>query len=163
MASHAFALQQADIFYKLTPAQLDMISALCEETSYDAGEIIFEEGTTCNELYIIVLGEVDIQINPTLVSKQPSQSVNPVTITTLRRGQSFGEIALVDRGMRSASARATQDNTQLLVIPRDRLMQLCDDHPALGYQLMKNLAADLAMKIRNSDMRIRQSLLTEKH
>ena len=44
----------------------------------------------------------------------------------------------------------------LLRIARKRLMQLCDTYPELGYKLMKNLAADLAFKIRNTDLTIRQ-------
>jgi hypothetical protein len=36
---------------------------------------------------------------------------------------------------------------------------LCDTYPQLGYRLMYNLAADLAMKIRNTDLRIREQLL----
>ena len=36
---------------------------------------------------------------------------------------------------------------------------LCETYPQLGYRLMYNLAADLAMKIRNTDLRIREQLL----
>jgi CRP-like cAMP-binding protein len=81
------------------------------------------------------------------------------TIATLRRGQSFGEVALVDEGLRSASACASQKDTRLLIIPRDKLIMLCDTYPQLGYRLMYNLAADLAMKMRNTDLRIREQLL----
>ena len=35
---------------------------------------------------------------------------------------------------------------------------LCEAYPQLGYRLMHNLAADLAMKIRNTDLRIREQL-----
>jgi hypothetical protein len=35
-------------------------------------------------------------------------------------------------------------------------MQLCNTYTDLGYKLMKNLAADLAFKIRNTDLTIRQ-------
>lgn len=38
-------------------------------------------------------------------------------------------------------------------------MVLCDTYPQLGYRLMRNLSADLALKIRNTDMRIREELL----
>ena len=85
------------------------------------------------------------------------------TIATLRRGQSFGEVALVDEGLRSASACASQKDTRLLIIPRDKLIMLCDTYPQLGYRLMYNLAADLAMKIRNTDLRIREQLLYKPH
>jgi CRP-like cAMP-binding protein len=80
-------------------------------------------------------------------------------IATLRRGQNFGEVALVDEGLRSASACASQNDTRLLIIQRDKLIMLCDTYPQLGYRLMYNLAADLAMKMRNTDLRIREQLL----
>ena len=80
-------------------------------------------------------------------------------VARLRRGQSFGEVALVDEGLRSATARAAQKETRLLVIQRDKLIMLCETYPQLGYRLMYNLAADLAMKIRNTDLRIREQLL----
>jgi len=66
---------------------------------------------------------------------------------------------LVDEGLRSASACAAQKDTHLLIISRDKLIMLCDTYPQLGYRLMYNLAADLAMKIRNTDLRIREQLL----
>ncbi len=50
------------------------------------------------------------------------------------------------------------DNTRLLIIDRERIMLLCDTYPALGYRLMRNLAADLAMKIRNTDLQVREYL-----
>ena len=155
-------LKQADIFYKLTPTQLEMIGNLCLDVTYQEGDVIFYEGTGSDELYIIVTGEVDIQVNPELVSDRPGDKYQPVTIATLRRGQSFGEIALVDKGLRSATARAT-DKTRLLVIPRDKLMLLCDTYPQLGYRLMTNLAADLALKMRSTDLKIREELLYGSH
>jgi hypothetical protein len=38
-------------------------------------------------------------------------------------------------------------------------MLLCDADPLLGYRLMRNLAADLAMKIRNTHLQIRDRLM----
>jgi CRP-like cAMP-binding protein len=119
---------------------------------------VVEEGASSKELYIITQGEVDILVNPSLVGKvEPSQEL--VTIATLRRGQSFGKVALVDEGLRSATVRATKKDTKLQVIPREKLVMLCETYPQLGYRLMYNLAADLAMKIRNTNFRIRETLL----
>jgi CRP/FNR family cyclic AMP-dependent transcriptional regulator len=159
MSSHVNILKQADIFYQLTPTQLELIANLCEERIYGSGEVIFPEGAGSDELYIIGRGEVDIQVNPTLVGEQGDEQRTTVTIATLRRGQSFGEIALVDQGFRSATARAVQHNTTVMILPRDKLMRLCDTYPQLGYILMRNLAVDLALKIRSTDLRIREELL----
>jgi CRP/FNR family transcriptional regulator, cyclic AMP receptor protein len=151
-------LKQADIFYQLTPTQLELVADLCQECTYALGEIILEEGTHSMDLYIIAHGEVEILVNPAIVGG-PESPRGMVTIAVLRRGQSFGEIALVDEGMRSATVRAAQKETRLLILPRESVMELCEAHPDLGYQLMYNIAADLAMKIRNADLQIRETLL----
>jgi CRP/FNR family cyclic AMP-dependent transcriptional regulator len=149
-------LKQADIFYEFTNTQLELVASITEERSYEANQIIFEENTPGDELSIIADGEVAIQVNPALLGKDVTTGAQ--TIATLRRGQSFGEVSLVDEGLRSARAKATDEGTRLVVIPRDKLMRLCDSYPQLGYRLMRNLAADLAMKIRNTDLQVREYL-----
>jgi CRP-like cAMP-binding protein len=133
-----------------------MVANLCQEVVFNNGDLIFQENSGSKELYVIAQGEVDI-----LISRGNTGSLEKKenAVARLRRGQSFGEVALVDEGLRSASARASQKDTRLLVIQREKLIILCETYPQLGYRLMYNLAADLAMKIRNTDLRIREQLL----
>ncbi len=149
-------LRQTDIFYDFTLTQLELIASICTERAYGVNEVIFEENTRGSELYVITEGEVVIQIDPALIGKGGSGAAQ--TIATLRRGQSFGEVALVDEGVRSARAQAANSATHVLVIPRDKLILMCDAYPQMGYRLMRNLAADLAMKIRNTDLKVREYL-----
>ena len=151
-------LKKADIFYQLTQTQLEMVANVCQERLYTMGEIILEEGASSKELYVIAQGEVEILVNPAIIAGTEAPQ-DLATIAVLRRGQSFGEVALVDEGLRSATVRAAQKNTRLLILERDRMMMLCETYPQFGYRLMYNLAADLAMKIRNTDLRIRETLL----
>jgi len=153
------SLKQSDIFYQFSQTQLEMVANLCEVVTFQDGETIFQENSNHKELYIIAEGEIDILIKPSKVSLLGLLEEEEAPIATLRRGQNFGEVALVDEGLRSATARATHKDTRLLVIDRDRLISLCETYPQLGYQLMYNLATDLAMKIRNTDLRIREQLL----
>jgi CRP/FNR family cyclic AMP-dependent transcriptional regulator len=157
--SHSSILLQADIFQGLTPQQIERVAAICEEKHFGVAEIIFEETSASDELYIIARGEVEILVDPSLVSDRTDTPSRPTTIAKLRRGQSFGEMALVDQGLRSASARSATNNTHLIVIPRPKLLDICEKHPELGYRLMYNLAADMALKIRNSGLMIREKLL----
>jgi len=148
-------LKQSDILYQFTPTQLELVANLCQEVVFNAGDLIFQENSSSKELYVIAQGEVDILINRGIGNAEKKEAA----VARLRRGQSFGEVALVDEGLRSASARASQKDTRLLIIQREKLIILCETYPQLGYRLMYNLAADLAMKIRNTDLRIREQLL----
>jgi CRP-like cAMP-binding protein len=150
-------LKQSDIFYQFTQTQLELVANLCQEKNYNEGEVIFEENSSSKELYLIAQGEVEILVDPGLVGAETK--AGKMIIATLRRGQSFGEVALVDEGLRSATAQARQKNTRLLVLPREKIIMLCETYPQLGYRLMYNLAADLAMKIRHTDLKIREKVL----
>lgn len=161
-ASVVNSLKQSDIFFQFTPTQLELVANICQEATYQKDDLIFKENSSSKELYVIIQGEVDIVVDPSLVSTTEDGIENKV-IATMRRGQSFGEVALVDEGLRSASACASQKDTRLIIIPRNKLIMLCETYPQLGYRLMYNLAADLAMKIRNTDLRIREQLLYRSH
>ncbi|MGD0708871.1 MAG: cyclic nucleotide-binding domain-containing protein [Anaerolineaceae bacterium] len=160
MGEYIRFLRDTDIFYDLSITQLERIKDICEERNYQKDDLIFGENAHSDELYIIVAGQVNILLNPNLVaSKKETRKVESEIIATLREGQSFGEIALVDQGIRSASARAGIDDTRLLFIRRDRLLLLCNSAPEMGYRIMYNLALDLSQKMRNADLRIREALL----
>lgn len=138
-------LRSSEIFFQFTLTQLEMVSAISKEKTFALGESIFEENAKSKDLYVIASGEVGIFF----MSKEKQSGYQ--LITTLCKGQSFGEMALVDEGHRSASVRAKDGNVRLLEIPRDKLLMLCETYPHLGFRLMSNLAANLAMMVRNAD------------
>lgn len=152
-------LAQADLFIGWDALLLELIASISELRTYQYGGLVFDENNDSDELYIIVSGHVAIQVNPTMIeSHDPDMTMGRYeTIAVLRMGQNFGEIALLDEGRRSAAA-VCQDKTELIVIPRDKLILMCEHVPKLGYQLMRSLAIDLALKIRHADYNLRQKL-----
>ncbi len=154
------ALARADLFDKWDDLLLELVASICEERTYQRDDIIFDENSPGDELYVIISGTIDIQVNPAMIQyRDPDATIGPYqTIATLRAGQNFGEVALLDEGLRSAAAICREHNTRVIAIPRDRLLVMCDNVPRLGYALMRNLATDLAMKIRNTDIQMRAVL-----
>lgn len=150
--THMHLLKQAGIFQDLTPTQYQLLAAISDEEEYEAGAVVLEEGSPGTELYVIARGSVAIQIGA-----RGGVLSAPQTIAQLVAGDSFGEVALVDQGLRSARAICSEP-CLLLRFERDRLHTLCLNYPALGYILMRNLAADLAMKIRTTDSQLSQLL-----
>jgi CRP/FNR family transcriptional regulator, cyclic AMP receptor protein len=153
-------LKESDLFYNLNASQLELVEEICEECSFYAGDFIVRESSRGNEMYLIVQGQVEILMDPELVSpgETGKPQARPEVISRLYPGQSFGEMALVDEGVRSASIRANVD-THVLRISREKFLRLCTAYPELGYRVMFNLALDLSQKIRNAGLHIRQALL----
>lgn len=150
-------LKGTDIFDELDDDQLERIAAICTPVTLEPGTVIFNENTPGDEMYIVVHGAVAIQVDPRILGTE--SETGPKTITTLGKGQVFGEVVLVDQGLRTATARVVQPNTQLLVIKRDDLLRLCEEDYKLGYLLMRNIAAEMAFKIRGTDLLVREQLL----
>jgi CRP-like cAMP-binding protein len=156
--THKGILELVDIFADLSPEQLQKVYEICQEVVYMQGEMIFAENSPSTEFYVILSGEVAIQVNTESILPGEMQ-YPPSTIAVLRKGQSFGEIALVDQGVRSASATCSTMTCKLLVINRSDFMALMQQDTEMGFKIMSNLAADLCFKIRQSNMNLRQALL----
>lgn len=152
--SIAATLSLTEIFDNLSSTQLELVASICEAVSLDKGQVLFNENEGSDEMYVIAQGAVQVLMNPGAISLDTD--LEPVLLTELQQGQVVGEIALVDQGLRSATIKASREGTQVLRLPRERLMLLCDTYPELGYKVMRNLAADLALKIRKTDLTIRQ-------
>ena len=150
-------LQDADVFYNLSIEQLERISAICTTIRPSKGAIILQENHPGDEMYLISRGSVDILVDPAMLGLETD--ARPTTVSTLRRGQTFGEVVLVDKGLRSATVQVAEDNTVLLTMRRDDLIRLCEQDYELGYLIMRNIAADLAFKIRSTDLMVREQSL----
>ena len=144
-------LATTEIFDNLSDAQLTLVAALCTPVTYGRGHIVLSENEASDEMYVIGRGGVEVLVNPGAVGDLGQQRLEPVVLTELRQGQVVGEVALVDQGVRSATIRVSRDDTLLLRLRRDQLMRLGETYPVLGFKLMRNLAAELATKIRNTD------------
>jgi len=146
------ALENAEIFADLAQTEVELIASIGREMFYQYGDVIFEQGTISSDLYIIAAGRVDIQVTPD--DPTGHDLSNAQTVATLRRGQSFGEMAMISEGARSATTRAAENNTHLIIIPREKLLLFCDNFPTLGYKLMRNMAVDLAFKLRQANVEL---------
>jgi len=149
-------LSLSDLFYEWDSLLLELVASICQERTYGRGDVIFAENGLSDELYIIASGTVEIRVHPSMIGMDDSQGEQVIAV--LRRGQNFGEVALLDEGRRTASAVAVESNTRLIVISRDKIITMCENVPKLGYLLMRNLASDLANKIRKTDIDIRAQL-----
>jgi CRP-like cAMP-binding protein len=155
------SLSDADVFYNLSPEQLSRIAEICAERRLSKGTILFRENNPGDEMYLVAQGAVDILVDPAMLGLETD--VRPTKVATMRKGQIFGEMALVDEGLRSATAQVAEDDTLLLAIRRHDLLALCERDYRLGYRIMRNIAVDLAFKMRSTDLMVREQSLWRAH
>lgn len=98
------------------------------------GEVIFHQGDPGDSLHIIQSGAVKIVL--------PSAEGDEAIIATLRPSDFFGELALLDGALRSATATAIEP-TETLVLSRDQFRALIDTAPGLRDALYAALAQEL--------------------
>jgi len=147
-------LQRSELFSGLKPEQIEQIAALGHEVVYNAGDAIIREGDPSDEMYVIRSGMVEVLVSRGVIPDVPgAPQLTP--LVRLGQGQFFGEMALVDRGARSATVRCAEDGTVLYLIPRQAFWSLCDDNHHIGYVVMRNVAADLSFKLRHRNLQVR--------
>jgi CRP-like cAMP-binding protein len=133
------SLKNAQLFIGLSPDELARIAALCQQRTYNHGDTIMSEGETTRELFMVEQGMVQVSLGKAEAS---------TPLINLGTGQVFGEMTLVDRGARSATVNAIKDGTVLYVIPHAAFLELCQEDNHIGFIVMRNLAADMSLKLR---------------
>lgn len=114
-------LSKVELVRSLPPEEMEGVLTCVEPITVKADEILFRQGDPGNALYLINSGEIDI------VNETGNESN---IIASLGSGQSFGEIALLNRDLRTATAIAKQDS-QLLKIGKDQFDALMEISPGL--------------------------------
>ncbi|MCA9439815.1 MAG: cyclic nucleotide-binding domain-containing protein, partial [Candidatus Omnitrophica bacterium] len=104
-------LHSVSIFADLNDEEIAKIAEICEEREALRDDVLFVEHTEGDELFIILEGEVTIQLE--LTSEEDA-----MPLITLQKGDVFGELSVVDDAPRSATARCLTD-CHLLVLKRD--------------------------------------------
>ncbi len=146
-------LRRVEIFAGLIDEELLKVADLCKAVRVPADRTIFNEGDGGDELYIIHEGSVRVMIN----TRAADGSVAPSTINMLYAGQCFGEMILLNSAARSATVVAA-DAATLIVIREPDFRELCDSNPRIGYIVIRNLAQDLAYKLRSSNLLLRGNI-----
>jgi CRP/FNR family transcriptional regulator, cyclic AMP receptor protein len=144
-------LRRVEIFQGLGDLDLAQIAQLCQVGKAKKGQVIFREDTDGDDLYIVHDGAVEIQV----LTRGSDGTTRQATINTLYEGQSFGEMALLGGGSRSASAVASATPTTLLVLNGTEFAALCEKNTLIGYRVMRNLINDLTYKLRSASLLLR--------
>jgi CRP-like cAMP-binding protein len=127
-------LRRSPLFAHASEASLADVAGHLHRRRFRRGEIIFHQGDRGDTLHLVCSGAVKIVLS--------SPEGDEAIIATLRRGDAFGELALLDDEPRSAMAVALEP-CETWILARDRFRQLLDRDPGLRDALLASLAREL--------------------
>jgi len=127
-------LKNVPLFAELTDAELATLVDDFQLKRYEAGEIIFHQGDTSRELYIILQGSVRVF--------KTSPSGNETSLQIFSTHHIIGELASIDDRPRSATAKAIVPS-DLLVMAPDRFLHHMRTKPDLALSMNRLLARKL--------------------
>lgn len=136
-------------FTGFTAEEVNTMLSYCKVAEFPKGELIIKEGELGDKLYLVAEGEVGI-------SKEISKQV-VFFITTLKKGDLFGEMALISQYPRSANAFAKTD-IKLIVMDKQDFEYLKKSHPMLFGKIAWILSRTLAERLYKVEERIKQIL-----
>jgi diguanylate cyclase (GGDEF)-like protein len=135
-------LSQINMFSSLTRTELEVIARYSRFLSFASGEVIFEEGSVADEVYIVTSGQV-------MISKT-TEDGGSLDIAQFVEGESFGELDLLDDLPRTATARSV-DSSRVLVFPGKEydFQEILPLHPDLFARILHKLLIMIAGRLRS--------------
>lgn len=147
MAKHTYG-SHIPLFKNFTKDECKRVLAIAQNKVFAKDALIFHEGERGDSFYVISSGKVAIEKQPLI------ETTAPFLMLHLGRGDFFGEMALFGKGIRNSTARAIND-TQMLVLPHQKLLSCLNVNPGLAAKFFKNMLQSIALR----SFRVNQALM----
>lgn len=152
MSSHPDAMlarfREMSLFASLPSAILQQLAVRCLVKRYKPGQVVFQKNDPGALMYIIISGSVLIHDGE-------------FEVVRLKDNNYFGELALLDEGVRSLSATCTQP-AELAILSRSLFFEVLSPYPDVFQKIVGSLTGRLRIQTENmiSQLRNREKELT---
>jgi len=138
------------IFDRLNAKEFKIIEKYMDRIDVNPGKIVFKQGDRGNYVCFLADGTLDVV--------KESETGKSIVISTLSKGRSIGEMAVIDDLPRSATVKARTKST-LLTLSRDNFNYILAGHPSIGVKILKGIARLLSMNLRKTSSRLADYIL----
>jgi CRP-like cAMP-binding protein len=137
------------VFSALLPEEESYLLKSAERRLYELGEAIIRQGEACEGIHVIDSGDVRVELER---AGDPIDS-NIVDLANLEAGDIFGEMSFIDDEPVSATLIANQP-VEILFVSKQMLQSLLIGDPTFGSRFYRSIAATLAQRLRETNVRI---------
>jgi anti-anti-sigma regulatory factor len=145
-SSLQFPLDRLPLLRDFTPDQVERLHAWLEPVAWPAGHVVFRHGDPGSALYLVTRGRASVHL---------LHDDGDIRLVTFAAGAMFGELALLDRGPRSATVTVDED-LRGFELSEASFAQLCEAQPDIAIKLLSALGRELSVRIRYANMTIQQ-------
>ena len=142
------------LFQDLTEEELEEVVTIATEEVYSSNQKIFDEGEEGDVFYVVVEGSVRISTEVPGVGEE--------ALAVLKKGDYFGEMALIESAPRSAAAIANDDNTVLLAFKKAPFWSLMEKCPSVAFKVLWVFVKTLSRRLRDTDEKLKAILAMAK-
>ena len=139
-----FMISDIPIFNELTDEDTEILNQYLFPKDLEKHGLVCKEGQHGSFLSFVANGV--LEVIKTLDGKE-------VTIASLKQGDTLGEMALIDGLTRSATVRASQPST-ILILRRDDFNSLLEKHPDIGIKILKGITRLMSLNLRKASAQI---------
>lgn len=125
-------LSRLELFEGLTQEEIRTLAQHCRHQAYGHEELIVRQGDRTSEMFIVERGKVRIETDA-------QGAEGPHLISTLERGDFFGEMSLLTGEARVANVVATEE-TEVLVLTRETFAPIIESNPTLADRISRVLS-----------------------
>jgi sulfate permease, SulP family len=140
------SLDRVPLLRDLTSDQIGRLRAWLEPVAWPAGHVVFRHGDPGSSLYLVTRGRASVHLR---------DDDGGIRLATFAAGAVFGELALLDRGPRSATVTVDEDLTGF-GLSETSFNALCQQQPDIAIKLLSALGRELSVRIRYANMTILQ-------
>jgi sulfate permease, SulP family len=140
------SLDQVPLLRDLTSDQIERLRAWLEPVAWPAGHVVFRHGDPGSCLYLVTRGRASVHLR---------HDDEGIRLATFAAGAVFGELALLDRGPRSATVTVDED-LRGFGLSEASFNALCQEQPDIAIKLLSALGRELSVRIRYANMTILQ-------
>ena len=140
------SLDRLPLLSDFTADQIARLRGWLEPVAWPAGHVIFRRGDPGSALYLVTKGRASVHLR---------HDGGDIRLVTFAAGAVLGELALLDRGPRSATATVDEDLTGF-GLSEASFAALCRDQPDIAIKLLSALGRELSVRIRHANMTILQ-------
>jgi len=127
-------LKEIEIFSGLSPAELAAIATVTQELNYLEDQIVIKQNDVGQTVFLVIDGEV-------AVIKELTDG-DDMLLATIRQGDSFGEMALLENEPRSATIRTIKPS-RFLIIHQQEFKETAMEYPGIALKICKVLSRRL--------------------